>query len=551
MKAVKELLRDRRRAQRGSVLSGVLIMVAFLAIISGALMTELSTHFLISRALVNRVGNEATVSSAMELALDQLQNTGLTSGCPGATSTTPLPPPVTLNGRTAAVSYASCWPTVDVRSSRFMSIATSATFNIDGSHSFVNGQDLYLVGDSGGMVYQYHFGDSAPSWSLNMLSNITGPPLTMADVGASPPDLTDISNLVPIAGGGASGCSFTACVKLLQQDTNRPAPDYFCYMGASGLVTSRPAAGVAYPDLVYFGDASGTLWAYSATEAGHCALKGSVANSGNPIVAGPIVFQNGGQDEIYVVTSTNRLLRYTYDPSEQPDTLSQADSLALPFSNPMGVAVENTSVTPARVAITFAGGGVAMVTIPTNFDPTLTTSAGLGPGIAAPPSWCACPNGPQIGVAGLNGTLYVLAMDLSVSASYPGGSPLRTTPSSDGVGEWFFGADDGYLYEVQQRPPSSTMAFATRFGPVGRVGSSVQLGGCPAGICVYMGSTTGSNPNAYIVPLDARAASITACLTNSPPACSTDNPRLVAQVEVGDGVSPQTVHVQGWSYYSP
>jgi len=67
--AIRSLLGDRRRAQQGGVLSGVLIMVTFLAIIAGALMTELSTHFLISHVLVNRVGNEATVNSAMELAL--------------------------------------------------------------------------------------------------------------------------------------------------------------------------------------------------------------------------------------------------------------------------------------------------------------------------------------------------------------------------------------------------------------------------------------------------------------------------------------------------
>ena len=99
MTAVQALLRDRHRAQRGSVLSGVLIMVAFLAIISGALVTELSTHFLISRTLVNRVSNEATVNSAMELALDQLQNTALANGCPGLST---MPP---VNDRQAFVSY--------------------------------------------------------------------------------------------------------------------------------------------------------------------------------------------------------------------------------------------------------------------------------------------------------------------------------------------------------------------------------------------------------------------------------------------------------------
>src|SRR5205807_10660567 len=54
VKAIRGMLADRRRRQNGSVLSAVLILVAFLAIISGALMTELSTNFLLSHALVNR-----------------------------------------------------------------------------------------------------------------------------------------------------------------------------------------------------------------------------------------------------------------------------------------------------------------------------------------------------------------------------------------------------------------------------------------------------------------------------------------------------------------
>lgn len=551
MNAMKALLRDRRRAQRGSVLSGVLIMVAFLAIISGALTTELSTHFLISRALVTRVGNEATVNSAMELALDQLQNTALTSGCPGATSTTPLPAPATLNGRTAAISYVSCWPAIRTGEPQYgASIAPSAPYNIDGFHSVVNGQDLYLLGDSGGTVYQYQFGQSSPSWSMDLQTNITGPPLMMADVGASPPDPTDMSNLVPIAGGGSSGCSFNACVKLLQQDTNRPAPDFFCYMGANAPVTSRPAAGVASPSLVYFGDTSGTLWAYSATEAGRCALQDSIATGNASVVAGPVVFNNGGRDEIYIVTtngSTSQLLRYTYQQGDS-SPLSRTDSVTLPFSNPVGVALEKTSV-PARLAITFAGGGLAIVNIPTNYDPSLVASTGLGTGVADAPSWCSCPTGPQIGAGGANGTLYVLDTNLNVVASYASGTPIRTTPVSDGVGEWYFGADDGWLYEVQQPAGQSIMVQVSKYGPFfGQVRSSVQVGGCPTGICIYLGAM---NSNAFMVALDARRARLIACLSTAPPACSSDNPRLLAQVEVGIAGSPQTVHVQGWSYYSP
>ena len=246
MKAMKAVLCDRKRAQRGGVLSGVLIMVAFLAILSGAVMTELSTHFLISRALVNRVAVEATVNSAMELALDQLQHSALMSGCPGVPPNAQGPPTATVNGRTAAVSYVSCWPTVDVGSRTFPPIASSSPFSIDATHSTIPamGRDLYLAGASGGWIYQYMWGGSL-NWSLNLNSTITGPPLAMQDAAANPPDTgtpsgsgnnADIANLVPIVGGGSSGCSAAFCVELLGEDTG-PAPDVFCFMATNDRLT--------------------------------------------------------------------------------------------------------------------------------------------------------------------------------------------------------------------------------------------------------------------------------------------------------------------------
>ncbi len=269
------------------------------------------------------------------------------------------------------------------------------------------------------------------------------------------------------------------------------------------------------------------------------------------------MFPNGSQDEVFIVTSagsTSQLLRYTYP------GLTLKDTLSLPFPSPVGIAIEKNSV-PARVAIAFAGGTVAVASINTNYDASLIATVQLGAGIADAPYWCSCPAGPQVGVAGLNGTLYVLATNLNLIASYAGVSPIRTTPGSDAVGEWFFGADDGYLHELQQRAGQSAMVQVAQYGGFGTVGSSVQVAGCPTGICVYLGSSS----NAYLVPLDAREATLTACLStsppreatltaclsNSPPACSGDNPRLWAQVEVGAPDSPQTVHVQGWSYYSP
>src|SRR5256885_588265 len=108
MKALRELLNDRRRAQRGSVLSAALIMVAFLAIVSGALMTALSTNFLLSTDLVNRINAEAAVNSATELGINRLQRApSLNSACP-----TPVVTP-TLNGLTAVATVAHCAAVVD------------------------------------------------------------------------------------------------------------------------------------------------------------------------------------------------------------------------------------------------------------------------------------------------------------------------------------------------------------------------------------------------------------------------------------------------------
>ncbi len=539
MNVLRALLADRRRSQRGSVLSGVLIIVAFLAIIAGALMTELSTNFLLSNALVNRVGTEATVTSAAELALNQLQNTPLNSSCPTFN-------PVTLNGQTATAAYVSCWPTVDRRSPQLVPVASSSAFSIDGMHAVLqgNGQDLYLTGDTAGNVYQFNYGQSTPNWSLAMGAGITGPPLEMPDVSSSPPDLT---SLIPISRGGSSGCQANACVKLLGQDVGR-VPDSFCFMAANAPVTARPAAGVGFPRLAYFGDQSGWLYAYNATESGNCALQASIqVPSGQPILAGPIVLRNGSNDEVYVVSSTDsstQFLHYTYGTGG----FTLVDNISLPAPEVAGLALEPSAL-PARVVLTFDGGAVAMVRIDAGYHPTLVTSNALGTVISDAPYWCQCPTGNLIGIGGANGRLYLRDTNLSAVASYAGGSPIRTTPGADAAGNWFFGADDGNLYEVQLRSGQAAMTFAVAFASAGMpIRSSPVVGGCSIGICIYMGSTNG---HAYLVPLDARDAVLTACVTTSPPACSGANPRLWTRVEVGVGGSPQTVHIQGWSYYSP
>ena len=228
MKALAALLRDRKRSQRGSVLSGVLIMVAFLAIISGALMTELSTNLLLSRALVNRVDNEATVNSALELTLDRLQNAPLISGCPSLS-------PVNLNGRTAALSYISCAPVVDAASTQFRTIATSAPFNVDGTHAVLpsQGRNDYVVGDAAGNVFVFRFDGMTQRWNLPLGGSVTGPPLEMPDPSNWPQGVID---LVPVSSpdpGATPGCGpANFCVASITEGGGNN-PRLQCFMAAS------------------------------------------------------------------------------------------------------------------------------------------------------------------------------------------------------------------------------------------------------------------------------------------------------------------------------
>ncbi len=544
MNALRALLSDRRRSQRGSVLSGVLIIVAFLAIIAGALMTELSTNFLLSNALVNRVGTEATVNSAAELALSQLQNTALNSGCP-------TPSALTLNGQTAAVSVVSCAPVVDQRSlPALRSIASSAPFFIDASHVNVSGRDEYLAGDSGGAVFAYQYGQTSASWSLSLGGSVTGPPIAMPDVSESP----NISDLVPISGATpppASGpaCG-SACVALLVEDPPAaPNGQPQCYMTTAAPVTTAPApGGASFPALAFLGDASGRLYAESATETGLCAEQNRVQTPYGPVVGGPIILANGSKAEVFVVVDgpQSHLLHYTYSSGRFG---SLQDDLRLSTSGAIGLAVEQNTA-PTRLAVTFSSGVVAILQIDSGFEPSTVAVSSVGSGVSDDPYWCHCPAGNLIGVAGTNGALYVLDTNLNLYASYAGGSPIRTSPSADGGGDWFFGADDGRLYAVQKPTGSTAMVLAGGwpYGRAGAIRSSPIAAACPAGICIYFGSV---DSNLYLVSLDARDAVLTTCISTAPPACSGANPRLWTRVEVGVAGSPQTVHVQGWSYYSP
>ncbi|TAN33893.1 hypothetical protein EPN29_04480 [bacterium] len=546
MKAVPAVLRDRRRSQRGSVLSGVLIIVAFLSILAGALMTELTTNFLISRTLVNRLATEATVNSAVELAFDQLQNAPLGSPCPALS-------PVSLNGRTAAAAYLSCALVVDSRSPQFIRIASSSPFTIDGTYVSLNGRPEYLVADSNATVYEYSFGRSVPGWAIQVEGTLSGPPAAMLDV-YNPPGILDLVPTIDSSDGDAGpGCGPQGfCVAVLAESPGS-APQPQCSMASNARVVGRPAAGISFPGLAFFGDAGGTLFAYAPND---CALQDSYGPLGPPIVAGPVVLagpngKKSASDEIYAVASdgsSSRLLHFTYGPGKNGAGLTLASSLPLPGLNAVGMASERGSV-PARLAVTFAGGRIVEVQVNADFSMSVAATQSVPSSIAGAPYWCHCPGADLIGVGGNNG-LYVFDTGLNAYGTYPAtGTAINTAPGADSAGDWFFGADDGNVYEVQRPAGQAVMILAARFGNLGaRVGSSPVVGGCPAGICIYLATRFGT---AYLIPLDARDAAVTACLSAAPPACSGANPRLWAHVQVGVMGSPRTVHVTGWSYYSP
>ena len=548
MRYIREVLRDRRRAQRGSVLSAVLIITAFVAILSAALTTELSTNLILSHNLMLRVGKQATVDSALELALSELQTVPIASGCPTLGT-------ATVNGRSASATYLACAPTVRTGEQQLIRLVTSSAFNLDGVHAVIpaaGGLNDYVVGDSGGVLHDFGFGNTSASWTFSLGGSVTATPLVMLDPTGPP----DISTLVPVSNPTANGgCPGGSCVALLNATGPGTKPALTCYVATSGPVVSTPAEGRSYNHLVFFGDSAGKIFATDATEDGACAVLASSPGQGRPVVGTVLVYtgpvaKKVPSDTVYAVASDGTgseldAYSYTVDRFAGP-MLTFSGSVPLPAPNATGLAADQANL-PAQVAVTFAGGQVAMVDISSAWSMSVTASTALPTGVRDAPGWGGAG---VIAVGGQNGAMYLLGSSLNVLAATPAGSPaIRTTPQADGQGDWFFGADDGYVYEAQQAPGQSSLAVVDRFGQAnGAVGSGVQVAGCPSGLCAYFASSSGA---AYIIKLDARNAIISACITVAPPACSGDNPRLWASVQVGAAGSPQTVHVQGWSYYSP
>jgi hypothetical protein len=575
------LLRDGKSRQRGSILSSLLIIVAFLSILVGALMTELTSSFLISRTLVTRMQNDATVNSVVELGINQLQGGAVPPVCARDNRG---PWFLTLNGSPAAVTQTCTQIVPDLAAG-----ISPGSFTVDGVHDTVAGRDRYLVSDASGLLRSYPFGQPTPSWSVGIGGAPTAALLTKSDSSGS------VALLVPVAMAG-SGCG-GHCVALLKDEGG--APTFRCTMPASTAVTTTPAAEVSasgsrnFPNYAFFGSssASGRLYAYDASAGGSCQQLRSAA-LGGVAVGAPLVFpgvvDNKGSntslsDEIFVVVTDSNSTdfehwRYTEATQECESScgesgsittlsLSLVSSLLLAGTagaNATGYAISST--VPANGAnlnlvVASPSGRVFMARIAVRSGPSYTMSTGaaitLPAGVSRSPYWCHCPGGQSlIGVGTTSGFLYVMSDTLAVQWSYdgqPDGWPaINTTPMADANGDWYFGANDGAVYDVELPVSGPVMFKAARFGPGGAIASSPVVGACAAGPCLYFASSTAGS---YFAQLgQTRIIDLRACVSSASGSTTcAANPRLWARVEVGSPaiVGGRGVYVQSWSYYAP
>ena len=572
MRQLKLLLHDRRRRQRGSVLSAVLIIVAFLAILIGALLTELTNSFTISRSLVDRVRTEATVTSVAELAIHQLQVVSVPAVC---AQDRRGPWSLTLNGQPAVVTQ-TCTAILPEQS---LSLA-SGFFNVDGVHDTGGNRNRYLVGDTAGRLSSYPFGQITPRWTIGL----GGAPTASVLAAADPDGSVDI--VAPVAKSSA-GCA-GHCVVVFNE-RNGGAPSFRCDLAASATVSAPPANEVTaggsanFPGYVFFGD-SGGLYVYDASVGSTCPQQASAAVGGR-VVGAPLVFPgrvaNGGRtvnDEVFVLVtgSTSSSLnhwRYTEATSPGQDgadvvtrTLTAVDSLSLTGANVVGYGISSTvpaSGATLSLVVATASGRLDLAQIAVRSGPSYTTSTGAsvalpnGAATARAPYWCHCPGQDLIGVGGTNGLLYLYTSGLAAVAytydGQPDGRPaINTTPMADAAGDWYFGANDGQVYDVEIPMGGTQMFKAAKFGPGGAIASSPIVGACPAGPCLYFASTSAGSYFARIG--STRVSDLRACISSSPSSTScASNPRLWARVQVGPGAvwGGTGVYVQGWSFYSP
>jgi hypothetical protein len=567
VRQLQAVLHDRRRRQRGSVLSALLIIVVFVSILIGALLTEVTDAFVLSRDLVTRVQSEATVSSAVELAIHGLQSSAVPPDCAQDTSLNPLPPrtetwSLTLNGRPATVTQKCTAILPEVATG-----LASGSFTVDGIHDTVAGRNRYLVSDAFGRLTAYAFGMTSATWSIGLGGAPTAPPMTAVDSNGS------VDILVPVANK-----------MVVFNELTGAAPTFRCNLPASAAVRASAAASVSFPGYVFFGDSGGNLYVYdtSSPNCGPAAL--TSAGVGGKVVGAPLVFSGGGHesgtDEVFVLVTSSSgtsLQHWSYTEPlvcnndngngegdcnngrgrRQPrPTLSLVRTIPLSGANAVGYSTSATAP-PMTLVVTTGSGRLDLAQITASYNMSSGASITLPNGAvtARAPYWCQCPGPDLIGVGGTNGELYLFTTGLSLAYQYDGqadGRPaINTTPMADANGEWYFGANDGYVYDVEI-PVSGTQLFkAARFGPGGAITSSPIVGACPSGPCMYFGSSTAGSYFARIGI--TRVSDLRACLSSAAGSTTcVGNPHLWARVQVGPAKvwGANGAYVQGWSFYS-
>ena len=122
---------------------------------------------------------------------------------------------------------------------------------------------------------------------------------------------------------------------------------------------------------------------------------------------------------------------------------------------------------------------------------SLSAASGSVPAsVTSAPFWCGSACGDLIGVGSTNHVLYLLNTALATRWTYTAPAAINTTPVADVNGDWYFGADDGYVYDVEIPATGATMFNAARFGPIGPITSSPIEAPCSTGPCIYFASTS-------------------------------------------------------------
>jgi hypothetical protein len=562
VKQLQLLLHDRRCRQRGSVLSGLLIIVAFLAILIGGLLTELTGSFVLSRDQMTRVKTEATVTSAVELGIHQLEGGPVPAVC---AQDARGPWYLTLNGHDAAVTQTCSGIVPEVATS----LAAGSSY-VDGMHDTVAGRNRYLLSDENGRLWAYPFGSPSFSWVIPLGGAATAPPLTATDPNGSVDILAPAGNNV-----------------VVFNERSGSTPVLSCNLATTGTVSASAAVGANFQGYAFIGD-TGRLYVYDARAGGACAWRASVSLTGS-VAAAPLVFPGSvtsqGQtssvsDEIFLLVtsgSSTSLQHWTYtesttdcngngeggcDGGQRTVTtynLTRDASLTLNGYNAVGYGL-SASTAPLSLAVATASGRLDVAQIGSGPSYLMSSVASVmlpnGSGAGRAPFWCHCTGQSGtvdlIGVGATNGFLYLFNTALNLAYSYDGQQPINTTPMADANGDWYFGANDGSVYDVEI-PLSGTQMFkAAKFGPGGAIASSPIVGACAAGPCMYFGSST---LGSYFVRIGStRVSDLRACISSTfgSTGCA-GNPRLWTRVQVGPAAiwGNLGVYVQGWSYYSP